>query len=111
MRGTLWGIVAALALFIQSGSGTDLLLYGKVVMEDGSPPGHAVSIERQCLGAEARALVSTTNRKGEFTWHVVVNSFGVESLGSGFGFRGEVCFLKATLPGYESTTLDLTDRK
>jgi tetratricopeptide (TPR) repeat protein len=111
MRGTLWGIVAAFALSMPPAGATDLVLHGKVVMEDGSPPGKAVSIERQCLGAEARALVSTTNRKGEFTWHVAVNSFGVESLGSGFGFMGEVCFLKATLPGYESTTIDLVERK
>ncbi|MDP8981525.1 MAG: hypothetical protein M3O35_13150, partial [Acidobacteriota bacterium] len=111
MRGALSSIVAALALSMQPAGATDLLLHGKVVMDDGTPPGRAVSIERQCLGAEARALVATTNRKGEFTWHVTVNSFGVESLGSGFGFMGEVCFLKAALPGYESSQIDLTDRK
>src|SRR5437773_4842961 len=104
MRGTLWGMVAALAFSVQPADGTDLLLHGKVVMEDGSAPEQAVSIERQCHGAATTTLISTTNRKGEFTWHVAVNSFGVESLGSGFGFMGEVCFLKATLSGYESTT-------
>src|SRR5258706_1579690 len=111
MRGILSGVVTALVLCIQPALGTDLLLHGKVVMEDGSPPEHAVSIERQCHGAATTTLVATTNRKGEFTWHVAVNSFGVESLGSGFGFMGEVCFLKATLPGYESTAIDLVERK
>jgi len=111
MRGTLWGIVAALALSVQPADGTDLLLHGKVVMEDGSPPERAVSIERQCHGAATTSLISTTNKKGEFMWHVAVHSFGIESLGSGYGFMGEVCFLKANLSGYESTTIDLTDRR
>jgi Ca-activated chloride channel family protein len=111
MRGTIWGLGAALVLSVQPADGTDVLLHGKVVMEDGSPPERAVSIERQCHGAATTSLIATTNKKGEFTWFVAVNSFGIESLGSGYGFMGEVCFLKANLSGYESTMIDLTDRK
>ena len=103
-------MVAALALSVQPAYGTDLLLHGKVVMEDGSPPGRSVSIERQCHGA-IPALVTTTSRKGEFTWHVELSFFGIQSLGSGFGFIGDVCYLKASLPGYESTRIELEMRK
>ena len=66
MRVTAWGFIAALALSTQSAGGTDLMLRGKVVMEDGSPPGRAVAIERWC-DSHTGAVETVTNRKGEFT--------------------------------------------
>ena len=77
-------------------------------MEDGSPPGQTVAIERWC--EEHSGVIETiTNRKGEFTWHVSTESLSIHSLGTGVGSMQGLCFLKASLPGYESSAINLTD--
>ncbi len=75
-----------------------LILQGKVVMEDGSPPPKTVGIERICSDEnQGSAPGPITNKKGEFVWNMVMD-------------RGStrVCKIHAVLPGYTSTQFDVT---
>jgi tetratricopeptide (TPR) repeat protein len=113
-----------------------IFIQGKVMMEDGTPAPPSVVIERVCNG---RAIPEAyTDSKGRFSFQVGQNSSmmadasysGIEQpgiersqggLGSpgmgGFGGRGISerdlmgCELRASLPGYRSTSVELTGRR
>ncbi len=83
---------------------------GTVTMEDGSVPPRSVLIQRYC-GAGRVMVEATTNRKGEF----VLRASQFESTGDWGGRSVSAagtlkCVLRAELPGYESSVLDLDDR-
>lgn len=77
-----------------------MLFRGKVVLEDGSPPGVKVTIERSCYGMQNRLEV-IADKTGQYAWHVDADPYSAITLGR--------CELVATLSGYTSTTIDLTD--
>ena len=90
------------------------ILRGRVIKEDGSALEGPVSIERICPGAQP-LREAMTNRRGEFVWRAVVADVGQAS-GYGPGPRSlagmytpVVCRLRATLRGYESNEIDLSD--
>ncbi len=81
---------------------------GKVVMEDGSPPGRSVSIQRTCQGMDHVLVEGTVSQKsGEYFVRLDVGDFG--TVYSGYGLLP--CLLEAVASGYVSTKLDLTDRR
>jgi tetratricopeptide (TPR) repeat protein len=82
---------------------------GKVVMEDGSPLPESVIVESSCGGAWLP--VSRSDSKGGF-----IIGRGREAdvdartqSGAGSGGLRTGCLLRARLPGYESSTLQVTD--
>ena len=76
-------------------SGATVLLRGKVVMEDGSPPGKAIPIERFCQTGAAQVGIS--DRKGLF-----VVSFIIDPM------TNLACVLRASRSGYESSVIEIS---
>jgi VWFA-related protein len=91
----------------------EMVIYrGKVVMEDGSPPGRSVVIQRTCQGMDQRLVEGTVSPKtGDYFVRLEVSDFG-EVFSNGFAGAGLLpCVLEAVAPGYVSTKIDLTDRR
>ncbi len=80
-----------------------LYLRGKVAKNDGSPPGKLVLIEEQCAGGFP-GTVATAGKSEEYLWRAESSFLGVDFP----GLRLRECVLRAELPGYYSTALDLT---
>jgi len=75
-----------------------LILRGKVMMQDGSPPPKSVSIQRLCSDESGSAPGPLTDKKtGQFIWRMDVDPM-----------RTRACHLEASLPGYTSTHLDIS---
>ena len=79
---------------------TVVFFRGKVTMEDGSPPGVTVAIERSCYGMQNRIEV-IADKSGQYVWRTDVDPFAAVTLAQ--------CTLIATRTGYTSTSIDLTD--
>ncbi len=77
-----------------------VMFHGKVVLEDGSPVGVKVAIERSCYGMDNRLEV-ITDKTGQYSWHVDADPYSAVTLAR--------CVLLASLKGYMSSTIDLTD--
>jgi tetratricopeptide (TPR) repeat protein len=75
---------------------TQLILQGKVVMQDGSVPPKSVGIERVCSD-NASAPGPLTDKKGEYLWRMEVDNM-----------RQRVCKLRAVLAGYISSEIDIS---
>lgn len=74
-----------------------LIVKGKVTMPDGSPPPFTVGIERVCSDAAGSAPGPITDKKGEYLWRMDVDPL-----------RSRACFIRATHPGYTSSTIDIS---
>jgi len=85
---------------MQQGQADMFLFHGKVVREDGSPPGFKVAIERSCYAMENRLEV-VSDKNGQYIWHVETAPYSPITMGK--------CVLVAMVKGYSSTTIDLTD--
>jgi Tfp pilus assembly protein PilF len=72
-----------------------VIIGGKVTMEDGSPPPFTVGVERVCSDGQGSAPGPITNKKGEYTWRMEMDTFNSRS-----------CVIRATHAGYASTGLD-----
>jgi VWFA-related protein len=89
-----------------------VVFYGKVLLEDGSPPGHLVGIQRVCDGMEHPIREgSASGKTGEFTVRLEVSDFGGVFSGNFNGFGMLPCALEATLDGFASSRLDMSDRR
>ena len=75
-----------------------VILRGKVVMQDGSPPPGTAGIQRICSDAQGSAPGPITNKKGEYLWRMDADNM-----------LTRVCRLEATLTGYVSTAIDISD--
>ena len=82
------------AASLQTAAATTLVR-GRVVMEDGSPPGKPVGIERYCLTGVGQ--VGVTDRKGAFL--VTLDIDPMTNLS---------CVLRANRSGYESTVIEIS---
>jgi len=102
--------VVALALAALPVRAQEVLLSGRVVLEGGAAPGKPVGIEKVCAGLPD-VLEAITNKKGEYIWRTELGSLG--RLNTGVQIRGgrveTQCVLRASLPGYVSTSIDLND--
>jgi Flp pilus assembly protein TadD len=75
-----------------------VILHGKVVMQDGSAPPGTAGIQRLCSDSYGDAPGPITNKKGEFLWRMDVDNMLTRT-----------CRLEATLAGYVSTSIDISD--
>jgi Tfp pilus assembly protein PilF len=95
------GLLTAAALFIHlqpaAADTYQVIVTGKVTMEDGSPPPFTVGIERVCSDIQGSAPGPITNKKGEYLWHMEIDAFNSRS-----------CVIRATHPGYVSTSEDVS---
>src|SRR5690349_3968298 len=73
-----------------------IIMDGKVVMPDGTPPPKTVGIERVCSDVNGSAPGPITDKKGHYTWTQQLNPAAQRA-----------CYLQATLPGFVSTRFDL----
>src|SRR5689334_25367343 len=73
-----------------------LILKGTVTMQDGSPPPFSVAVETVCSDIQGSAPGPLTNKKGEYVWRMDVDPL-----------RTRACSIRATHPGYTSTTIDI----
>lgn len=71
---------------------------GKVVMADGSAPGKSVGMQRICTDANGSAPGPLTGKDGTYLWRMDVNFMGTRR-----------CFLEATLNGYESSQVEISN--
>jgi cytochrome c-type biogenesis protein CcmH/NrfG len=74
-----------------------LIVRGKVVMQDGSPPPKSVGIQRLCTDYVGSAPGPVTDRKGEYLWRMDVDPM-----------RTRVCRMEASLAGYVSSAVDIS---
>src|SRR5579871_4741931 len=74
-----------------------LILTGKVTLEDGSPPGKEVPIELDCSDKVGGAIVTTTNRKGEYVWRYESDPMTLKR-----------CIIRVAQTGYTSTEVDVS---
>lgn len=86
--------LAALAL-TRHAEANSLILRGKVVMEDGSPPNRSIGIERFCHDTGGQRE-SQTDKKGDYAWVMEINPLTYRS-----------CVLRASYAGYDSTVIDI----
>lgn len=91
-------LVAGLITFLAVASADyyTLIVQGNVVMPDGTPPPKTVGIERVCSDVQASAPGPLADKKGHYTWKMELDPENTR-----------VCFLRATLPGFTSTRVDL----
>jgi hypothetical protein len=74
----------------------NVILRGKVTMADGGPPPKSVAIMRICSDTGS-APGPLTDKKGEYTWNMPVDPT-----------RTRVCRLETSLPGYVSSSVDIS---
>ena len=94
-----FGLLLGLAGFIEPAAADTyrVIVTGKVIMEDGSPPPFSVGVERVCSDLQGSAPGPLTNKKGEFVWNMEMDAFQTRS-----------CFIRATHAGYVSTGQDIS---
>ncbi len=98
------GVCSVAGLFCLVPSATadtwQLILQGKVVMEDGSPPPQSVGIERVCSDTYGSAPGPLTDKKtGQYVWHMEVDPIG----------QTRQCTIRATMKGYQSTEINISN--
>ena len=107
-------IIATLFFAPSLWSNDVVFLRGRVVMADGSAPGHSALIEVDCKGADP-VKQTVAGKDGKFNWRVERDEFNhiaralpttTIDVGSG-GVLSGACALRAVLKGYDSSALDL----
>jgi Flp pilus assembly protein TadD len=74
-----------------------VILHGKVVMPDGSPPPVSMGIERVCSDVQGDAPGTVTDKKGEYTWRMDIDPLETRD-----------CQIRATHTGYTSTRVEVS---
>ncbi len=96
-----FGVYLAAQFLIFAGSAPadvyPVILHGKVVMPDGSPPPVIVGIERICSDQLGSAPGPLTNKKGEFIWRMDIDPLETRD-----------CRIRATHAGYSSTMVEVS---
>ena len=92
-------LVAILLFSIQPAAAETypLIIKGKVTMPDGSAPPFTAGIERICSDSQGSAPGPITDKKGEYMWRMDVDPL-----------RSRSCIIRATHPGYLSTSIDIS---
>lgn len=75
-----------------------MILKGKVMMKDGSPPPSVAGIQRECSDSSGSAPGPLTDKKGNFLWRMDVDNM-----------LTRVCTLHASIQGYDSTRIDISN--
>jgi Tfp pilus assembly protein PilF len=74
-----------------------VILHGKVVMQDGSPPPVIMGIERVCSDVQGDAPGTVTDKKGEYIWRMDIDPLEARD-----------CQIRATHTGYTSTRVEVS---
>lgn len=92
-------LLLSLAFFssILAVTATPVTFRGKVVMEDGSAPGKTVGTQRVCTD-NGTGPGPITDKAGAYLWRMDVEYM-----------RTRRCYIEATLVGYESTQVDISE--
>jgi hypothetical protein len=90
---------AVLAFFVAPAAAENysVILRGKVVMPDGSPPPFSVGTERICSDSSGSRPGPLTDDKGEYVWRMDVDPM-----------RSRSCIIRATKAGYVSSSVDIS---
>lgn len=105
-------VLAAACILPRPGSADLIAFHGKVVLEDGSPPGRVVGIQRVCAGKDHAIREGSASAKtGEYSVRLEVSGFGGVFTGNLDGLGYVPCSLEATLDGFVSSRLDVSDRR
>lgn len=104
-----WGLPLSLALILVGQANAQLVIFrGKVMMEDGSPPGKLVTVQRVCAGLDRTLPEGLAAAKtGEYFIRLTL-----DTLGGGYNNFENIqlpCQLEAYASGFKSTRLDLAD--
>lgn len=92
------GLLSACLLIDTASADTyQVIVTGKVTMEDGSAPPFTVGIEQVCSDEAGSAPGPIANKKGEFLWKIEFDPF-----------RTRTCWIQAHYPGYISTRQDIS---
>ena len=103
-------ILATILLSYAARADNIVIFRGKVTLEDGSPPGHLVTIQRTCQGEQQSFNEGVASGKtGEYYVRLHVSEFG-EVSGSMDGYALLPCVLEAAYQGFVSSQIDLSDR-
>ncbi len=96
---TVVWLVASLASMVKPLSATsyEVIVRGKVTMQDGSPPPAGVEIQRECSDTNGSKPGPAVNKKGEYIW----------SLDNDTTYT-RICRIEAALGGYSSTAVDIS---
>jgi Tetratricopeptide repeat len=92
-------LLASISFLIQSAIADiyPVILHGKVVMEDGSPPPIVVSIERVCSDVSGSMPGVLTDKKGEYIWRMNIDPLETRN-----------CVIRASHAGYSSTEVEVS---
>jgi hypothetical protein len=94
-------IYIAVALLGFTGSAAadvySVILHGKVVMPDGSPPPVTMGIERICSDGFGSAPGTLTDKKGEYIWRMDIDPLETRD-----------CKIRATHTGYTSSSVEVS---
>jgi Flp pilus assembly protein TadD len=74
-----------------------VILRGKVMMSDGSPPPVTVALERICSDLSGSRPGPLIDKKGEYIWRMDVDPM-----------RSRACHIRATHAGYDSSSIDIS---
>jgi Flp pilus assembly protein TadD len=94
------GCLAAALLGFTGSAAADtypIILHGKVVMQDGSPPPVSLGIERVCSDVQGDAPGTVTDKKGEYIWRMEIDPLEARD-----------CQIRATHTGYTSTRVEVS---
>lgn len=75
-----------------------VIFRGKVQMADGSAPGKSVGTQRTCSDANGTRPGPLTDKTGVYIWTMDVDFMTTRR-----------CYIEATLPGYESTRVEISN--
>ena len=108
-RCVVWGALFGAGVFGQTTRQPDLELRGRVTLADGSPIPKPAATERDRATGRA-TWEARTDRDGNY----IVRVFASATMGGNGRSPGAVgdarCVLRASLPGYQSSNVDFTDR-
>ncbi len=78
----------------------EVIIRGKVTMQDGSPPPAGAEIQRECSDGNGSKPGPAVNKKGEYIWQIDNDTTYTRT-----------CRIEAALSGYSSTSVDISDLK
>jgi hypothetical protein len=114
MRRSLLTLAPVLFLAIPLAANDVVFLHGEVQMQDGSAPGRSVDIQLSCAGMRP-SRQTEANKKGSFYLKVERDEFNhiartLPAAATDFTEGGGItanCSLVGSLPGFESSGIDL----
>jgi tetratricopeptide (TPR) repeat protein len=91
------GLIFLAFVIPATGENYTVILRGKVLMQDGTPPKLKFGMERICSDGQGSAPGPLVDKNGDYVWRMDVDPM-----------RARTCFIRATHVGYMSTTIDIS---